>query len=111
MKARKIVLIIVILFVLSIPSYFIYTRFCLSQYKMSGNTLIFRNTIYVLKNSFSAADEEGLGKTLGIAVGEKRTITDYIWPFWVMEYKNDKEYKRIFVRGLMGSGGVYESVK
>jgi hypothetical protein len=108
MKTKKIGLIIVILFILSVPSYFTYTRFCLKQYEMSGNTLIFRNSIYVLKNSLSASDEEGLGKTIGIAIDGKRTITDYIWPFWVIEYKNDKEFKRIFVQGLMGSGGVYE---
>jgi hypothetical protein len=33
---------------------------------------------------------------------------DYIFPFWVMEYENDKEHNRIFVRGFMDLGGVYE---
>ena len=109
MKIGKVILIIVILFALVIPGFFIYTRFCLSKFEMNGNgkTLVIENNIYNRSDSISISDEENLGKTIGIAVEGKRTITDYIWPFWVMEYKNDKEHNRIFVRGLMGSGGVY----
>lgn len=109
MKGGKVILIIVILFALSIPGFFIYTRFCLSKFEMNGNgtTLIIENSIYTRSDSIAISDEENLGKTIGIAIEGKKTITDYIWPFWVMEYKNDKEHNRIFVRGLMGSGGVY----
>ena len=109
MKIRKIISIIVILFVASILGFFIYTRFCLDKFQMNlkGKTLIINNNTYTRSDVLSISDEENLGKTLGIAVEGKRTINDYIWPFWVMEYKNDKEHNRIFVRGLMGSGGIY----
>jgi hypothetical protein len=109
MKIWKIILIIVIIFTLCIPGFFIYTRFCLDKFQMSknGKTLIIENSIYTRSESMSISDEENLGKTIGIAVEGKRTITDFIWPFWVIEYKNDKEHNHIFIRGLMGSGGVY----
>jgi len=109
MNKWKIVSIIVILFVGSILGFFIYTRFCLDKFQMNenGKTLIIMNNTYTRSDFISISDEENLGKTLGIAEEGKRTITDYIWPFWVMEYKNDKDHNRIFVRGLMGSGGVY----
>ncbi|MEG0772054.1 hypothetical protein [Clostridium sp.] len=110
MRIRKIVFISVILLVMFIITFFIYTRFCLDRYEMkdNGNTVIINNSIYIRSNSIDISDEEGLGKTIGIAIEGKRIITDYIWPYWVMEYKNDKEHNRIFIRGLMGSGGVYE---
>jgi hypothetical protein len=109
MKIGKVILIILILFALSIPGFFVYTRFCLDKFEMSGNgkNLIIKNSMYTRSDYMSVSDEENLGKTIGIAVEGKRTITDYIWPFWVMEYNNDKKHNRIFVRGLMGSGGVY----
>ena len=73
----------------------------------NGKTLIIENSIYTRSDFIASSDEENLGKTIGIAIEGKRIITDYIWPFWVIEYKNDKDHNRIFVRGLMGSGGVY----
>lgn len=108
MKIWKTGLIIIIIFVSSIPIFFVYTRFCLDKYEMRGDTLIFKNSIYVRNDFFFASDEENLEKTIGIAIDGNRTISDYIWPFWVVEYKNDNEHNRIFVRGLMGSGGVYK---
>jgi hypothetical protein len=108
MKILKIGLIIIVLFVLCIPTWFIYTRFCLDIYKMNGNTLTYNNSVYVRKDSLSASDQENLGKTIGIAIDGKRSVTDYIWPFWVMDYKNDKKHNRIFVRGLMDFGTMYE---
>jgi len=110
MKSRKIGLIIVMLVILSIPTYFIYSRFCLDKYIMDGNTLTFNNSIYICKNSLSASDTENIVKTIGIGINGKRTINDYIWPIWVMEYKNDKEHNRIFIRGLMDLGSVYEKI-
>jgi hypothetical protein len=108
MKILKIGLAIIILFIMSISAYFIYTRFFLSIYKMDGNILKFNGSTYICQDFSSASDEENLGKTIGIAVQGKRSIADYIWPFWVIEYNNDKEHNRIFIRGLMGSGGVYK---
>lgn len=109
MKIGKVISIIVILCALSISGFFIYTRFCLDKFEMSenGKTLIIKNSTYTRSESMFISDEKNLEKTIGIAIEGKRTITDYIWPFWVMEYKNNKEHSRIFVRGLMGSGGVY----
>jgi len=108
MRIQKIGLIIIVLFVLCIPTFFVYTRFCLDKYEMNGNTLTFKNSMYVRNDFSSASDEENLGQTIGIGINGKRTITDYIWPFWVIEYKNNKEHNRIFVRGLMDLGSVYE---
>lgn len=109
MKVKRIVLFIVALFILSIIGSFIYTRFCLNEFKMNrnGSTLTIGNSSYTSSGYISSTDEENLGRTIGIAIKGKRTITDYIWPFWVMEYKNDKEHNHVFVRGLMGSGGTY----
>lgn len=108
MKDLKISLVIIItLLALSIPSWFVYTRFCLPQYKMDTDKLTYKNNIYIMQDHWSISDEENLGKTIGIGVDIKRTLSDLIWPFWVIEYKNDKEHSRVFVRGLMDSGGVY----
>src|SRR5689334_11823242 len=108
MKPWKIGLIIGILLILCIPAFFVYTRFCLDLYKMDGNTLTFKNNIYIRSDTLSGSDEQNLGKTIGIAVEGKRTITDYIWPYWVLEYKNDEGHNRIFVRRLMDLGSVYK---
>lgn len=109
MKSLKTALIIIIILsVLPFTTWFIKTRFCLGKYVMNGNTLTYKNSVYVRKNLSTDSDFENLGKTIGIGIDGKRTITDYIWPFWVMEYKNDKEHNRIFVRGLMDLGTVYE---
>lgn len=108
MKVWKIGLIIAILIVLGFSTWFVYTRSFLDKYKMNGNTLTFKNSIYIRIDSSSASEEETLGKAIGIAIEGKRTISDYIWPFWVMEFKNDKEHNRIFVRGLMDLGSVYK---
>lgn len=94
--------ILVILLILSIPTFFIYTRFCLKMYEIrdSGTTLIFENTVYSIELSSSTPsfeDEENFGKTIGVAVSGKRTTKDYIFPDWVLEYKNDKEHKRLVV--------------
>lgn len=111
MKITRISLIIIfILVILSIPSWFIYTRFCLPIYRMNGTTLKYKNQTYVMKDSRASSDEENLGKTIGIGVGEKRTLTDLIWPFWVIEYKNDKEHNSLYLSGLMSSGGKYNKV-
>lgn len=109
MKVWKIGLIIAILIVFTISPWFVYTRFCLEKYEISGIVLTCKDSIYVRYDSLSASDEENLGKAIGIAVKGKRTISDYIWPIWVMEFKNDKEHNRIFVRGLMDLGSVYKA--
>jgi hypothetical protein len=108
MKIWKIALFIIVLLILYIPACFIYTRFCLPQYKMDDNTLTYKENVYIRKDSLPNIDTENLGKTIGIAIYGKRTLTDYIWPFWVSEYKDDKEHNRIFVRGLMDLGSEYE---
>lgn len=111
MKVIKIGLIIFVVVVLSIiPSWFVYTRFCLDKYLMKDNTLSFENSTYICNEYWSPTDDVNLGKTIGIGVGERRTITDLIWPFWVMEYKDDTEHNSLYISGLMGSGGKYNKV-
>lgn len=99
---------IILFSILYIPGWFIYTRFCLDQYEMKDNILKFEDIVYVREDSFNTSDDQNLGKTIGIGVYGKRSIADLIWPYWIYEYKDDKEHKRIFVRGLMDVGSVYE---
>jgi hypothetical protein len=73
-----------------------------------SNALMYKNNVYIRRDSGLNSDTNNLGKTIGIAVYEKKGLADYIWPFWVNEYKDDKEHNRIFVRGLMDLGSVYE---
>jgi hypothetical protein len=110
MKFRKIGLFFVIVFILFMPTFLIYTRVSVDKCKMSnnGDTLILKDSVYVRKNTLSAQDTENIGITIGIGIYGKGTITDYIFPNWIMEYKNDKKHNRIFVRGLMDMGSVYE---
>lgn len=105
---RRIIMVGILLLILYIPTWFVYTRFFLDKYEMKDNTLKLNNIVYVRKDSFSDTDDDNLGKAIGVGVYGKRKIADLIWPFWVMEYKNDKEHNRIFVRGLMDVGSVYE---
>jgi hypothetical protein len=76
MRIRKIVFVIFILLVMSLITFFIYTRFYLNIYELkdNGNILIIKNSIYNRSNSVTISDEENLGKTLGIAIEGKRTI-------------------------------------
>ncbi|MBC7766234.1 MAG: hypothetical protein H7Y41_07085 [Hyphomonadaceae bacterium] len=94
-----------ILVVLSIPSFFVYTRFCIDVYQIQGDALIYKNIVYSRSDEFN--HDEDLGNMIGIAKAGKRTATDYIWPIWVIEYKNDREHQRILLRGLMDTGTVY----
>lgn len=107
MKPWKIVGSIVILLVLSGVLYFVNTRIWIDKYEMNGDTLVFDNNVYFRKDTLSESDTNYLGKSIGIAVDGTRSITDYIWPNWILEYKDDKKHNRIFVRGLMDLGAVY----
>ncbi len=101
------VLLVVVLAILSIPGWFIYTRFLLPQYHISGDSLTLDNSVYLRKAIFESSDAENVGSTIGIAVEGERTITDLIWPIWVMEYKNDQAHDHIFVQGLMDVGTAF----
>lgn len=78
MKILRISLVIMIIFVLSISSWFIYTRFCYPKYIMDGNTLTYKDNKYLLKDSWSESDEENLGEIIGIGVEGNRSLTDFI---------------------------------
>lgn len=107
MKAWKICASVVILFIIIVLFYFLETRIWIDKYELQGDTLVFENNHYIRKSTLSESDTDNLGKTIGIAVLRKRTITDYIWPNWIFEYKDDKEHHHIFVRGLMDLGSTY----
>jgi hypothetical protein len=107
---KKALLLIPLLMVAGVLMWFLYTRFCLPLYAIDGITLTYRHDTYVMEEHGSVTDEENLGDTIGIGVGKERTISDLIWPFWVLEYKGDKEHNSLFLRGLMGSGGKYTRV-
>ncbi len=111
MKTGKIVGVFFLSIALCAAAFFLYTRFVMDQYTMEGNTMKYNDAVYVRSETSLASDEENLGKTIGIAIEGKRTLTDLVWPYWVIEYQNDKEHNRLFVRGLMGSGGIYVKVK
>lgn len=105
---KKLIVILIVPLVIYIPAFIIYTRFSLDIYINKDNTLVLKNNIYVQSGSLSITDEENVGKTIGIAIRGKRKIKEYIWPVWVREFKNDKDHNRIFVKGLMDLGRVYE---
>ncbi|MWC30537.1 hypothetical protein [Paenibacillus sp. MMS18-CY102] len=94
-----------LLFVLVAVFYFANTRVWVDKYEIRGDTIVFGNNRYVYENS----DTDNLGKKIGIAYyeGEKRGITDYIWPEWVYGYEGDTLHKRIIVKGLMDLGDTY----
>ena len=96
---------------LCVLCWFVYTRFLMPVYRMDGELLTYGGTTYVRQDRTSVDDEENLGRTVGIGVEGKRTITDLIWPFWVMEYQSDASHNSLFIRGLMDSGGKYIKVK
>ena len=75
---------------------------------MKENKIIFNEIVYVREDSLSNSDVENLGKTIGIAFEIEKSVKDYIFPYWVKEYKNDKGHNRIFVRSFMDLGTVYE---
>ena len=107
MKPWKIVGLLVILLILGGVFYILDTRIWIDKYEMNGDTLVFANNVYISKNSLSESDTSNLGKKIGIAINRKMTITDYIWPDWVIEYKSDKNHNYILVRGLIDLGNVY----
>lgn len=107
MRLWKICASIAVLLVLIALFYFLDTRIWIDKYKVEGDTLVFGDDHYILQNTLSESDTDNLGQNIGIAVSSEREITDYIWPTWVVAYKDDKEHNRIFVRGLMDLGSVY----
>ena len=64
---KKLIIVFIVLLVLCIPAFFMYTRFCLEIYKIKDNTVILKNNIYVQSGGLSITDEKNLGKTIGIA--------------------------------------------
>lgn len=93
--------------VLGICLYILKTRIWIDQYEQVGDTLVFANHVYVRTNGISDSDTKNVGKTIGIVHDGKRTLSDYLWPTWVMEYKDDQAHHRVFVRGFMDMGSVY----
>ena len=96
---------------LCVLCWFMYTRFLMPIYRMDGEFLAYRGVAYVRRDHVSLEDEDDLGRTIGIGIGDKRDIGDLIWPYWVLGYQNDAAHNSLFVRGLMGSGGKYEKIK
>lgn len=96
-----------VLLLLCVLGWFVYTRFLLPVYRMDGELLFYRGVTYVRQDRVPLDDEESLGRTIGIGIEGKRTITDLIWPFWVLEYQNDADHNSLYIRGLMDSGGKY----
>jgi hypothetical protein len=107
MKAWKICVSILFILILIVLFYFLDTRIWIDKYKMKGDTLVFENNHYIRQSTLSESEVNNLGKTIGIAVFRKRVMTDYIWPTWIIEYKDDKEHNHIFVRGLMDLGSTF----
>ncbi|GMK39579.1 hypothetical protein PCCS19_26330 [Paenibacillus sp. CCS19] len=108
MRRWKIVGLVVVLLLGSVIFYFLNTRIWIDKFEMNGDTIIFENHVYVSKGTLSESDTDNLGKKIGVAADGKRTLTDYIWPVWIYEYKDDREqHNRIFAKGLMDLGTVY----
>jgi hypothetical protein len=120
-KVVKIVLIIVVALLVLIPSgWFVGTRFCVDRYvlSMDWETITFKDDIYTPLEEKYASEAElqqsletmnaSIGKNIGIAVPPRRSLADLVWPVWVMEYDGDRTHQKIFIRGLMDVGRVYE---
>jgi hypothetical protein len=114
MKIAKIFSIfLVLLFILpflGITTFFLYTRFWIDQYQMTdnGKILSYKSEKYIRNETYSEDQADNVGELIGIAIDGKRTFWEYVWPYWVNEYKNDQEHEHIFVRGLMEVGSVYD---
>jgi hypothetical protein len=108
MKPKKIIILIVALIISIGVFYFLDTRIWINTYEIKDETLLFESNDYFRKDSLSESDSNNLGQKIGIAVNGKRSLTDYIWPNWIFEYKDDKNHNHVFVKGgLMEMGSVY----
>jgi hypothetical protein len=118
-SAVKYILIIPVLLVLAAVVWFFATRFWVDQYAITPDweTIAFKGATYVPQTETYASEAElqqaleymnaHVGRYIGVAVFPERSLTDLIWPVWVMEYDGDKQNQKIFVRGLMDVGSVY----
>lgn len=106
-SSKKLISIFIGVLLLCILTFFIYTRFFLDAYVLKVDKLILNNNIYIQSGIVSINDEKNLGKTIGIATKGERTITDLIFPTWVIEFKNDSDHNHLMVKGLMDLGTIY----
>lgn len=116
---KIIVSITLVVLVLCPAGWLFATRFCVDQYALSTDweTITFKGATYSPLEEKYASEAElqqsleymnaHIGKNIGIAVPPQRSLTDLIWPVWVMEYDGDRLHHKIFVRGLMDVGRVY----
>ena len=101
MKISKKGFIIVLLLIIAIPTWFAAKKCLLSRYVYDGNTLVYKNDIYIYSRSFTVADEVHAGKPIGIAVhkNEKVTLAEiFTFSDTVYEFKDDKEHNYIFIK-------------
>jgi hypothetical protein len=110
---RKMRGIIVLLLIISIPTWFVGRRLLLQKYIYNGNTLVYKNIVYVYENADNVADRNNLGRQIGIAMRKdsmKIFIADSFFGDTVYEFKDDKEHNRIFVHVFMDGSGAYQKV-
>ncbi len=105
--------IIVLLIIISIPTWFLTRRLLLPDYVYNGDKLIHKNDVYMLSNTDTSADRKNLGRQIGVAMREHsklRLIAESILGDTVYEFKDDKEHNRIFVHVFMDGSFTYGKV-
>lgn len=111
---RKMRGIIVLLIIISFPTWFLGRRLLLPKYVYSGDKLIHKNDVYVRVNTDTTADRNYLGKQIGIAVRKDSAvvfITDmFFFGESIYEFKDDREHNRIFVDISMGAESCFDKV-
>lgn len=111
-KVVKISIIVILLFYLSFPSYFIYRSLSLPRYIIDGNKITYKDSVYIFNKDAVQNYNDNDGKMIGIAIykDKKSSIFDLINGHSVKEYKDDKEHNRIIVTSFMGGGTIYDKV-
>lgn len=66
-----------------------------------GASLYFGGATYTRDNTLPTYTEQDVGRVVAIGEEGRRTLTDFIWPNWIMEFKNDKGHEHLLLRGLM----------
>ncbi|KAA9003932.1 hypothetical protein F4V43_10965 [Paenibacillus spiritus] len=107
MRKRTAALLLLLTVLMAAGGYAVHTRTGPDRYEKKGNLLWRDGRVYRLVDVVEDSERKSIGNTVGIAVEGRRTWTDWVFPTWIMEFKQDPGHERLFVRGLMDNGAVY----
>jgi hypothetical protein len=91
-------------------AWFLYPRLTLPRCIIDGNTMTYKNNVYVVRGDVGEEDIYWNGKTIGIAISKnnKSILGNFLLPEWVREYKDNNEHNSISIRAFMGPVLVYD---